>query len=38
MRKKDDAERLREFLCGEGFATTVYHGSLSVVPRGSREK
>ena len=34
VRKKDEAERLREFLCEKGFATAVYHGSLSV---GGRE-
>ena len=30
VRKKDDAETIRDYLVTERFAATVYHGSLPV--------
>lgn len=31
VRKKDDAESVRDFLLKKGFSVTLYHGSLSVL-------
>ena len=35
VRKKDDAESIRDYLQKEGHAATVYHGSLPVPSESS---